>query len=597
MSDPTTPESPPTPGKAWWAPTMGRMTLRAKLATCILAAALVVITGVVWNTPAVSGLRAAVTDEKPVQTAEEARLARENAAMRDELATSRAQAGSLREALDKEQAARLKGEQEKAATEAAAAAGGSGAGSGGSSPRSSTTTRTSASKAANPSNPSQPPGKGTPVVTKPTAPSKTELLTPGARYFGLYTEQAPFSWSTLDDAAQKVTRTPNLVGYFSGWDKPFRADAIARSWERGMLPMLTWESRPSTSGNDVIVEPDYTLPQILGDPAAGVAGRYDDYLHQYARDVAALGLPLAIRFDHEMNGIWYPWSEQTGTGASINGNRVGDYAATWRHVHDIFEAEGANDLVIWVWAPNIVNNLPTALQGVDTLAGLYPGDAYVDWVGVSGYYRPPYKIDNDNTFTYTYGRTLDLVRSLTDKPILLAEVGASEIGGKKPTWVRSFFEAFTRPANSDLIGFAWFNMAVSTYSEGQLITNDWRVDSRRTTLAEFVAGVNNPAARFGGKSLAAVAEPDAGASPEDSLEKEPAPAAATATPTVKPTATATATPTVKPTATATATARPASTPRPSSTTRSSATPTATSAPRSTASPTPSPTASPTEETS
>ena len=50
--------------------------------------------------------------------------------------------------------------------------------------------------------------------------------------------------------------------------------------------------------------------------------------------------------------------DATCTGNSLNGNSPGDYVKMWRHVHDIFEAEGANQYVIWVWAPNIVNNLP-----------------------------------------------------------------------------------------------------------------------------------------------------------------------------------------------------------------------------------------------
>ena len=545
----------PAPGRAWWAPRGGRMTRRAAASTVALVGSLALVTGLVWSTPAVESLRG-VAEAAEAPSAEELRLARENAAMRDELQSSRAQAGSLREALDKEQAARLKGEEERAAAQAAeeAAAGSTTAKkstvSSGRSPG-----RTGSSGSANPSNPTQPAGPAAPVTTKPTAPSKGELLDPAQRYFGMYTAQAPFSWSTLDDAAAKVARTPSLVGWFSGWDKPFRSDAVVRSWERGMLPMLTWESRPSTSGNDIIVEPDHTLPIIIGDPAAGVPGRYDDYLRQYARDIAALGLPMAIRLDHEMNGIWYPWAERTGSGDPINGNRPGDFVAMWRHVHDIFEAEGANEHVIWVWSPNIVNNLPAALQTQQNLAGLYPGDAYVDWVGVSGYYRPPYKVENNHTFQYTYDRTLNQVRALTDKPILLSEVGASEIGGKKPTWVRSFFQGFTRPENADIIGFAWFNMAVSTYSEGQLITNDWRVDSRRNSLAEFVSGLNNPANGFGGTPLDAPA-PDEGTDPEDSLIPTDDVAPLSVGPAPEPAASPSATPTTVATPTASPTPSP-----------------------------------------
>lgn len=165
---------------------------------------------------------------------------------------------------------------------------------------------------------------------------------------------------------------------------------MTAAWRRNSLPVLTWESRPSLASNGVSVEPDYTLPKIIGDPAAGVPGDFDDYLHQFAKDIVGTGLPLGIRLDHEMNGIWYPWSETDGKGNPINSNRVGDYSKMWQHVHDIFQQEGANDLVEWIWSPNIVNNLPATHKTSEYSAGLYPGDSYVDLVGLSGYLRPPY---------------------------------------------------------------------------------------------------------------------------------------------------------------------------------------------------------------
>jgi hypothetical protein len=329
-----------------------------------------------------------------------------------------------------------------------------------------------------------------------TAPTKAEIVSPTSPYFGMFTEQAPFNWATYDQTAANIGSKPNVVGYFGGWDEAFRASAVTSAWQRDTLPILTWESRPIDATNDQVNAPDYTLPGIIGDPANGVAGKYDAYLHQYAKDIVATGLPLGIRLDHEMNGIWYPWSETDGSGNSINGNNVGDYVKMWQHVHDIFQEEGANSLVIWIWAPNIINNLPTSHKSASYLAGLYPGDDYVDWVGLSGYLRPPYDTGNNFSFDYTFTPSLDLLRSLTHKPIFLAEIGASETGGYKATWVTSLFQGLAKPENSDIIGFDWFNLAVTSYVEGVRATNDWRIDSRADSLAAFVAGLNAPESKF-----------------------------------------------------------------------------------------------------
>ena len=316
-----------------------------------------------------------------------------------------------------------------------------------------------------------------------TAPSKSTLVAPKSPYLGLYTEQAPFNWATYDATAKKIGSNPNTVGYFGGWDEKFRANAVTSAWTRKKLPILTWEARPIAAANDVVDEPEYSLPKILD-------GDFDAYLTKYARDIKKTGLPLGIRLNHEMNGTWYPWSE------SVNGNSKGDYVKVWKHVHDIFEKEGANKLVIWIWAPNIINNLSSSQKSIDYLSGLYPGDTYVDWVGLSGYLRPNYKPDNDFSFDYTFKPSLDQLRAISNKPIILAEVGASEIGGHKAKWITSLFEGLEKPENSDIVGFSWFSLAVTTYVGGERATNDWRVDSRADTLAAFKAGLNRPTSRF-----------------------------------------------------------------------------------------------------
>ncbi|MBO9556368.1 glycosyl hydrolase, partial [Cellulomonas sp.] len=323
----------------------------------------------------------------------------------------------------------------------------------------------------------------------PVAPALAALRAPTTRQFGLYTAQSPFSWSEFDDVAARVGAQPTVAGYFQGWDGPFRADAVTRSWQRGVMPMITWESRPLQAANDQAEDPAYSLKRIID-------GSFDDYLHQYARDVVATGLPMAIRMNHEMNGSWYPWAERNAKGEPNNGNGPGDYVASWRHVHDVFEAEGANRYVLWVWAPNIVNTMPGWQQDGDYLRSLYPGDAYVDWVGLSGYYRPPYKEDQTPTFGYTFGRSLEQLRALTSRPIFLAEIGASETGGNKAAWVTDLFDALAEPENADILGFAWFNHAVTTISAGERVTNDWRIQSRDDSLAAFVDGLHDPAAGF-----------------------------------------------------------------------------------------------------
>jgi len=485
LSDQTAPSRAAT----WWAQSKTRSQATA-VAALVLTAVLVGISAYVWVSPTGAPLRKAVDQAAEVVTpfaAQNVQLKRNldratetiasqkgkltalqksslaaQAAAAKQLATAQQKASAAESQLASLQAqlsaAQAKGSGSQAGTSAGAgtASGGKGSGSSGGS-----------------------------AAAPITAPSRAALLNPDKRYYGMYTEQAPFNWATFDATSAKVGVSPNVVGYFSGWDENFRANAVTRAWQQGRLPLMTWESRPIAAGNDTVDAPAYSLPKII-------RGDFDAYLHQYAKDIVATGLPLAIRLDHEMNGIWYPWSETDGQGNSINGNSPGDYVAMWRHVHDVFQQEGANNLVMWLWAPNIVNNLPATHKAAGYLESLYPGDEYVDWVGLSGYLRPPYKSDNDFSFDYTFKASLDKLRSITSKPILLAEVGASETEGHKAAWITSFFDALAKPENKDIIGFSWFNLAVTSYVEGVRATNDWRIDSRADSLSAFIAGLTRP---------------------------------------------------------------------------------------------------------
>lgn len=312
--------------------------------------------------------------------------------------------------------------------------------------------------------------------------------------FGLYTEQAPFNWGEAGLVESAVDRKANIVGYFQDWNDPFRSDAVLLAWQRHQIPMLTWEPAPTTGRED----PDnpanlaFNLPSIID-------GQHDDYIRSYARGVRGVGMPIILRLAHEMNGDWYPWAEvqrkdRNGDGTfspdedrSINGNRRGDYVRMWRHVHDIFEEEGANDLTVWLWAPNRVNNITTDAIHQPRISEYYPGDQYADWVGMSGYLRYSDRSDPP-TFATTYYDTLRQLRQTTSRRIFLAEIAATELNGTKAQWIASLFQGLA--ANPDIIGFAWFSLVVSAMKTDGVQTNDWRINSTgpaRDALAQGLA--------------------------------------------------------------------------------------------------------------
>ncbi|MDO3408231.1 glycosyl hydrolase [Saccharibacillus sp. CPCC 101409] len=145
-------------------------------------------------------------------------------------------------------------------------------------------------------------------------------------------------------------------------------------------------------------------------PLSGLGQVKDDaYLHRLAKDAAASGVPIFLRFANEMNGNWTPWTTTPK-----------NYIEKFRLVADVFHKE-APDNVAMVWAPGA--------NPVDSIPSYYPGDKYVDWVGVSLYsiYNPtgdPLGQGMDRT---SHIEKLDAIYKLyaDRKPIMIAEGGVS----------------------------------------------------------------------------------------------------------------------------------------------------------------------------
>jgi hypothetical protein len=294
-----------------------------------------------------------------------------------------------------------------------------------------------------------------PLVAGLSIPTKAEVMAqPGVRY-GISSPSAPWSNSELNAISHAGGKNPTMLMFFENWTKDFNKSAVLASYDRNALPVIAWE--PWAGQKDGDSQPAYSLKNIIN-------GKYDAYITKFATAVKAEKLPIAIRFAHEMNGHWYPWSEVE------SGNSPGQYVKMWRHVHDIFTKIGATN-VIWIWSPNIFRGTGAGIS----LRKLYPGDAYVDWVGLVGYDV------HEATAAQVYKSTMDAIEKFTKKSFILTEVG-SQPGSQKVGWISNFFSWL--PKHPNVAGFIWFE-----FSKQQGGSADWRFTQTVATTKAFKAGL------------------------------------------------------------------------------------------------------------
>jgi beta-mannanase len=293
----------------------------------------------------------------------------------------------------------------------------------------------------------------------------TQASTTSSVYYGAYIQGWQNDFTKLTNFETTVGKQVSILNWFIAWGdtyKDFQTANMNKARNHGSIPLITWEP-----WNYSKLDSTYTLKSIIN-------GSHDAYITKWANDAKLWGQPFFLRFAHEMDGDWYAWSEK------INGNTSGEYVQAWKHIHDIFIAQGVTNAT-WVWCPfrSEANNIP--------IAGLYPGDAYVDWTCMDGYnWGTSQSWSHWETFTQVFQqRYNDILQIAPSKPIMIAETGSVEGGGNKSTWLQDAF-ATQIPTNFPRIkAVVYFNRA-SVGTEP-----DWRIETSAASIDMFKQSIGS----------------------------------------------------------------------------------------------------------
>lgn len=260
----------------------------------------------------------------------------------------------------------------------------------------------------------------------------------------------PGQSGALARAKRLLGRRPAIVMWYQTFAEPIAYPSQLRAIGRlGTTPMITWDP----------IGPDGPIP--LGDIAAG---RSDAYLRQAAATIRGYHRPVFVRFAHEMNLL------TTIYRGSHPGDTAAGFAAAWRHVVELFRAEGAGN-ARWVWSPNI------DCGGRCPFTAFFPGDRWVDWVGLDGY-----NVGTSASWSHwtslrdLFGDSYRELAGLTAKPMMIAETGSAEMGGSKARWIRTGLLQTVPQDLPRIRAVVWFDKRKE---------QPWQIDSSPSSLAAF----------------------------------------------------------------------------------------------------------------
>lgn len=274
------------------------------------------------------------------------------------------------------------------------------------------------------------------ATTAPEASSGVPLVPAQGALLGHY-----YGNGTIAQTDQEIGRKPavHLTYYDFAGDDWVDSPVNTSDFADGRIPLVNVE--PNNVNFDDIVN-----------------GTYDDLLTQRADEAKALGKQFFVDFAAEMNGD-EGWGDHDPA----------KYIAAWRHIHDIFVARGATN-VVWAWCPNNED-----AEGSPPAMNYYPGDQYVDWTGIDGYNWGT----SDPDFAWQTFRDVfaDMYPQLAakGKPVIIAEMASDEAGGSKADWIDDIVP--TLKNDYPLIkAIVWFDVDKERH---------WQINSSASALAAY----------------------------------------------------------------------------------------------------------------
>lgn len=229
-----------------------------------------------------------------------------------------------------------------------------------------------------------------------TSPGGLPVPTSGA-YFGAWVNPMG-SGATPAQVISQTATFESQIGRklaihlsYNGWSNSFPTSQISDDVTNNRVPLISM----SCGMNN----------------AATAAGGEDSNIIATANALKGLGIPVMLRWEWEFNLTSNNSAcllDPTKSSDPLS-TQESDFIAAWKHIWTLFKQQGATN-VIFVWNPSGGGVNPTPF---------YPGDTYVDWIGIDHYDQTASDASFSDVFSGPYS-----VNAVHNKPIIIGETGA-----------------------------------------------------------------------------------------------------------------------------------------------------------------------------
>jgi hypothetical protein len=246
---------------------------------------------------------------------------------------------------------------------------------------------------------------------------------------------------------QAVGKHPAWVYFWNNWYESPAFPYETASWIRGegSVPYI----RLMLLSSFKIPRPDpvYSLENIL-------AGKFDPLFRNWMQEARKFNSPIIAEYGVEVNGWWFPWNGLYNREGGSYADSVARFREAYRHIIRIAREEGAYN-VRWVFH---VDPWDEPVEAWNRFENYYPGDEWIDWVGVSVYGRQLPSDEEAVSFRYQMDWVYGRLRRMTKKPVIVCEFGTIA-DAHQAAWTKAALSDLLGGRWPNVIGFSWWNSA------------------------------------------------------------------------------------------------------------------------------------------